>query len=959
MKVNRTVMKLFFAAIMIFLLATMSLYFMLHITTFQSDSPKHFHHNNRSFEATARYMPTINRSGLNISTRTHQKGFLVTDVRGVTLRTDSGSLWVPFGKVIPGMMKEGHILLFDYSLSTPVGSEIVTKLIPVALSSPPAKATFNLELQNKCNQSNIIAGIDYTGGDINGIENPAHTTSALDCCDTCRMTPTCSHFTFLPHSNECWLKQTIPASRLIQSHFAVKAISGVIPVENRATTGESQQSKLTVDNRNNLPECCESSPLHLYRSNNALSLVSEVGSLLPSSPYHLRVASVSGEWQEQFLVGNGLFGAIVGGNIRREIIPLSIRDFFAYKPDYNNGNQQQQKNKNKGDVLTRARQQLLNGQFQQAQSTMQTMQSGGLGMFEYLADLFLFFGSTSWIFKESEDINNQLPPRVGKGRIPLRAKMPLEAFQGRERLRRMIMSHIQPSSSTPSITKKTVLMSAGILDMRAGIATQQFIEKKENEGGEDIDATIDSHDREWFASSTDDLLIGSYTCHTSPYEADDLDNMKQRSASCLHVAVGWQRDTSSGRGSPNVNYQRKFNQQTKLHELDMSIKSSKELLVPSVHVCAAIHCIGGTTLTNSPLKDQLLLCNNADRLEIFISVISIDSLGKLPEEYDSSPSTMQRLKDDCWKKVNAGVKKGYSQLRDDHMASFSKAMSRTELLLLTSNSSQTCPNDLSADRLHGFGQGCRNSSDESNPQQQEIEDIAIISQLYQMGRYLLLSSGQRSVMNLQGLWADGVRAEWNGDYHMNINIQMMYFAAAGAGVGETLLPLLDWAEKLAITGRQTAAGLLQPPPDNSWVAHGFTDSTLRAMPLADLQWSLCITCGAWIATTLFDIISYGHFPHDEAIIKRILLIFRGVAEFFEAYLLRVEDETTGEIVLLTGPTTSPENSFRYRYGNNSGLSFMAMSPAIDVSILREVILSSLFLIFMLYFSCSCSLPMSI
>lgn len=30
--------------------------------------------------------------------------------------------------------------------------------------------------------------------------------------------------------------------------------------------------------------------------------------------------------------------------------------------------------------------------------------------------------------------------------------------------------------------------------------------------------------------------------------------------------------------------------------------------------------------------------------------------------------------------------------------------------------------------------------------------------------------------NLQGVWADGLDAPWNGDYHLNINLQMCYWA---------------------------------------------------------------------------------------------------------------------------------------------------------------------------------------
>jgi alpha-L-fucosidase 2 len=41
-------------------------------------------------------------------------------------------------------------------------------------------------------------------------------------------------------------------------------------------------------------------------------------------------------------------------------------------------------------------------------------------------------------------------------------------------------------------------------------------------------------------------------------------------------------------------------------------------------------------------------------------------------------------------------------------------------------------------------------------------------------------------MNLQGIWADGLLSMWNGDYHLNINLQMAYWGANAAALPETL-----------------------------------------------------------------------------------------------------------------------------------------------------------------------------
>ncbi|MGG2367878.1 hypothetical protein ACE4ZV_26405, partial [Salmonella enterica] len=68
--------------------------------------------------------------------------------------------------------------------------------------------------------------------------------------------------------------------------------------------------------------------------------------------------------------------------------------------------------------------------------------------------------------------------------------------------------------------------------------------------------------------------------------------------------------------------------------------------------------------------------------------------------------------------------------------------------------------------------------------------------LYQYGRYLLLSSARRSATNLQGLWSDGPTSAWNGDYHLNINLQMNYWAVFGVQMEESFDPLIEFINRL-------------------------------------------------------------------------------------------------------------------------------------------------------------------
>jgi hypothetical protein len=55
----------------------------------------------------------------------------------------------------------------------------------------------------------------------------------------------------------------------------------------------------------------------------------------------------------------------------------------------------------------------------------------------------------------------------------------------------------------------------------------------------------------------------------------------------------------------------------------------------------------------------------------------------------------------------------------------------------------------------------------------QVMDTQLAAQAYQYGRYLMFSAASHGVSNLQGLWADGPMSPWNGDYHLNINLQVI------------------------------------------------------------------------------------------------------------------------------------------------------------------------------------------
>lgn len=69
----------------------------------------------------------------------------------------------------------------------------------------------------------------------------------------------------------------------------------------------------------------------------------------------------------------------------------------------------------------------------------------------------------------------------------------------------------------------------------------------------------------------------------------------------------------------------------------------------------------------------------------------------------------------------------------------------------------------------------------------------------------------------------------------------------------------------------------------AWVAHGFTDHTLYGGLFGDPHWALCVTCGAWLATNMFERALTR--PIDaQALQQSLIPVFRGIALFFREYM---------------------------------------------------------------------------
>ena len=180
-------------------------------------------------------------------------------------------------------------------------------------------------------------------------------------------------------------------------------------------------------------------------------------------------------------------------------------------------------------------------------------------------------------------------------------------------------------------------------------------------------------------------------------------------------------------------------------------------------------------------------------------------------------------------------------------------------------------------------------------------DRALEALFFQYGRYLLIASSRDGEMlpaNLQGVWNKDDSAPWSADYHANINIQMNYWLADPANLGDTLDPLFRFIDALRAPGTATAGAMFGNP---GWVVHdetnpyGFTG--VHDWPTA--FWFP--EAAAWLCWHLYD---HYRFTLDRRFLRdRAYPVMREVARFWLAEL--IADPRDGTLV--ASPSFSPEH----------------------------------------------------
>ena len=213
------------------------------------------------------------------------------------------------------------------------------------------------------------------------------------------------------------------------------------------------------------------------------------------------------------------------------------------------------------------------------------------------------------------------------------------------------------------------------------------------------------------------------------------------------------------------------------------------------------------------------------------------------------------------------------------------------------------------------------------------QDPALLAQLFQYGRYLLIAGSREDSplpTNLQGIWNDNLACNmgWTCDFHLDINTQQNYWPAEICNLSECHEPLLRFVESLREPGRRTARTVYGA---KGWVCHTITNPWGYTAPGWWTTWGLHPTAGIWIASDLWE--RYLFTGDLQFLKQRAYPTLREAAEFFLDYM--VEDPKHGWLV--TGPSSSPENTFITPNGQGNCSEYMG--PTCDIVLVRALLAS--------------------
>ncbi len=317
-------------------------------------------------------------------------------------------------------------------------------------------------------------------------------------------------------------------------------------------------------------------------------------------------------------------------------------------------------------------------------------------------------------------------------------------------------------------------VGVSFLDTLAGTATQQWFSSSH----------LSLQQRQWLVH--EGVLAGRLECSAVPVLGNAENN-------CLYIAMQLSRlPEPGGDNAEPTTLIRKLSQQ-ELQRLQlyaehdksatsafaMTFSPSSSAFVPHAVMCLLLKC--GESATTATSSDTAV-CKGGTHATVYISAAVQDPTEARAASSDgiADNSVVARLERSCWEAVRGAAARGWQRLKEQHSRQFAARMAPTAL------------------RIHPRSRPSQAKLKDTEQDEQEVDKAPL---LFSLSRYLLLSAGDALPPTLQGLWADGRRAAWSGDFHLNINLQMAYWAADGSGIASHVLPpLTRWLSGLRVKG---------------------------------------------------------------------------------------------------------------------------------------------------------------
>ncbi|MBQ8624393.1 MAG: glycoside hydrolase family 95 protein [Oscillospiraceae bacterium] len=303
-------------------------------------------------------------------------------------------------------------------------------------------------------------------------------------------------------------------------------------------------------------------------------------------------------------------------------------------------------------------------------------------------------------------------------------------------------------------------------------------------------------------------------------------------------------------------------------------------------VMAAAENVGGVVIFNEKGCDVY----EADEFTLYITVRT---------DYHK-----EEISSWCEEKLVNALESGYDAVKARHIADYKKYFDRVSLNIDCEDLSHI-PTD---ERIKNA----------------ELDDRGLAQLYFDYGRYLLISCSRPGTVpaNLQGIWNKDHNPAWGSKFTININTEMNYWPAEVCNLSEMHEPLFDHLRKMLPYGKKVAHDMYGM---RGFVAHHNTDLFGDCAPqdcwMPATVWPMG---AAWLST---HIITHYEYTKDIEFLRENIDILKEVCLFFTDYLFEVDGK------LLTGPSTSPENTYIHPSGESGHI---CVGPTMDSQIIKDV-----------------------